>query len=116
MKRLTQDDDVENVRSTARDHLANERTFLAWVRTALGIMGLGVLLEKLVETQGTMATAASIVLVVYGALILVYSLYRYAYVGKRLREGRFPIARQGPFLIGILALLVMVGAIFLVLH
>lgn len=23
------------------DHLANERTFLAWVRTSLGIMGFG---------------------------------------------------------------------------
>ena len=38
---------VENRESTARDHLANERTFLAWVRTALGLVGLGVLLERL---------------------------------------------------------------------
>ena len=38
---------VENLESTARDHLANERTFLAWVRTALGLVGLGVLLERL---------------------------------------------------------------------
>ena len=26
--------------SRTRDHLANERTFLAWVRTALGLIGL----------------------------------------------------------------------------
>jgi len=28
------------------DHSANERTFLAWVRTAIGIMAFGFLVEK----------------------------------------------------------------------
>ena len=31
----------------ARDHLANERTFLAWVRTALGLIGLGFVLARM---------------------------------------------------------------------
>ena len=30
-----------------RDHLANERTFLAWVRTAIALLGFGVLIAKL---------------------------------------------------------------------
>lgn len=29
-----------------RDHLANERTFLAWSRTSLGIMAFGFVVEK----------------------------------------------------------------------
>lgn len=29
-----------------RDHLANERTFLAWVRTSIGIMAFGFVVEK----------------------------------------------------------------------
>ena len=29
-----------------RDHLANERTFLAWIRTNLGIMAFGFIVEK----------------------------------------------------------------------
>lgn len=29
------------------DHLANERTFLAWVRTALGLIGLGFVLARM---------------------------------------------------------------------
>src|SRR4051812_16870741 len=33
--------------SRARDHLANERTFLAWVRTALGLLGLGFVLARM---------------------------------------------------------------------
>jgi uncharacterized membrane protein YidH (DUF202 family) len=32
---------VKNVASTARDHLANERTFLAWGRTGLGFITAG---------------------------------------------------------------------------
>jgi putative membrane protein len=31
----------------ASDHLANERTFLAWVRTALGLIGLGFVLARM---------------------------------------------------------------------
>src|SRR3954453_24242602 len=36
-------------RSTGRvgDHLANERTFLAWIRTALGLIGLGFVLARM---------------------------------------------------------------------
>jgi len=33
--------------SRVRDHLANERTFLAWVRTALGLIGLGFVLARM---------------------------------------------------------------------
>ena len=32
---------VPNKDSTARDHLANERTFLAWLRTGLSLAGAG---------------------------------------------------------------------------
>lgn len=34
--------ELENTGSTARDHLANERTWLAYVRTSLAIAGTGV--------------------------------------------------------------------------
>lgn len=30
----------------ASDHLANERTFLAWIRTSIGIMGFGFVVVK----------------------------------------------------------------------
>ena len=30
-----------------RDHAANERTYLAWVRTAVTVMGFGLLVERL---------------------------------------------------------------------
>lgn len=38
---LSAGDRVPNLGSTARDHLANERTFLSWARTGLGFLGSG---------------------------------------------------------------------------
>lgn len=38
---------ISNTGSVARDHLANERTFLSWTRTGLGFVALGVALAKL---------------------------------------------------------------------
>ena len=37
---------LKNTGSLARDLLAGERTFLAWTRTGLGFIALGVALEK----------------------------------------------------------------------
>lgn len=39
---LNQDLQLQNVGSVARDHLANERTFLAWLRTSLSLASIGV--------------------------------------------------------------------------
>jgi uncharacterized membrane protein YidH (DUF202 family) len=36
----------KNTGSTARDHLASERTFLAWTRTGLGFIALGLAIER----------------------------------------------------------------------
>ncbi|KIW02444.1 uncharacterized protein PV09_06256 [Verruconis gallopava] len=36
----------KNTGSTARDHLASERTFLAWIRTGLGFIALGIAVER----------------------------------------------------------------------
>ncbi|KKY38336.1 hypothetical protein UCDDA912_g01654 [Diaporthe ampelina] len=36
----------QNTGSTARDHLASERTFLAWLRTGLGFIALGIAIER----------------------------------------------------------------------
>lgn len=37
---------LKNTGSTARDHLASERTFLAWLRTGLGFIALGIAIER----------------------------------------------------------------------
>lgn len=84
------------------DHLANERTFLAWIRTSIGIMGFGFVVVKfsLFTRQLTAAIVTGklshtsveskivgILLVVVGALILLLSYLRYERIKKRLTKG-----------------------------
>ncbi|UFZ07184.1 DUF202 domain-containing protein [Bradyrhizobium ontarionense] len=45
-----------------RDHAANERTFLAWIRTAIAVMAFGFLIERfdlMLEAAGLAAGAAT---------------------------------------------------------
>jgi uncharacterized membrane protein YidH (DUF202 family) len=37
---------LKNTGSVARDHLASERTYLAWIRTGLGFVALGIAIER----------------------------------------------------------------------
>lgn len=50
---------VPNTGSTARDHLANERTWLAWLRTSLAFTALGLGLERFELLRHDIRTAAT---------------------------------------------------------
>lgn len=107
---------VPNQGSAARDHLANERTFLAWVRTALGIIGLGVVVTKLVASEHVLAEVAGLTFIVLGVAGIAYALERYRKITNHLATGEFPVARWGPLALGGVVLLVAVVAAFLVLR
>jgi len=106
---------IENRESTARDHLANERTFLAWVRTALGLVGLGVLLQRLGAGGEAIAVAAGIGFISFGGMSLIYAVGRYVRVARNLERGMFPVAMRGPIVVAFGALLVTAGAMLYVL-
>jgi len=101
---------IENKGSTARDHLANERTFLAWVRTGLGFVGIGVVLEKLIEERGALALAIGLVFIVAGIAMLVYGLQRYRHVAALMAEGRFVPAQRGPLALVVFLIILALGA------
>jgi putative membrane protein len=42
--------------SRVRDHLANERTYLAWMRSAIALMGFGVVIVRLRHFQAPLCT------------------------------------------------------------
>ncbi len=91
--------------------LANERTFLAWVRTALAMLAGGVALHAL-GLPGTawVRTTLAIALVLFGALVTVFALVRWARVERAMRT-RQPLPGFG--LGFLLTIAVVVGAALL---
>lgn len=81
-----------------RDHLANVRTFLAWVRTAITMMGFGFVVAKfgllLRELPGNhihpaelhLATIIGSVLVIVGGLFLVLSTLDFLSVRQQIER------------------------------
>ncbi|KAJ6526080.1 hypothetical protein B0H19DRAFT_970940 [Mycena capillaripes] len=103
-----------NCGSTARDHLASERTFLAYVRTSLTIASAGVALAQLLTLSDLLNNKAVSPLKpfeVYARPLAACSIFlaficsgrvsRYFSVQVALVNGLFPILR---FRVGIIAL------------
>ncbi len=99
------EEDKSNVRPT--DHLANERTFLAWIRTSVAIMAFGFVVVKFalfvkqigvllndqqlnvpLPTKGYSAILG-IILVALGTLMALLAYFRYKHIEKQLHENRY---------------------------
>ncbi|KAF5382537.1 hypothetical protein D9615_002829 [Tricholomella constricta] len=96
---------LENSGSVARDHLASERTFLAYVRTSLAIASSGVALVQLFTVASanlrhspehrlhTYIRPLGATTVVMGLIVLIIGVVRYFSVQAALTKGNFPVAR-----------------------
>jgi putative membrane protein len=101
--------------SSARDHLANERTFLAWVRTGVSIVVFGfaigrfaIAIRQFLELQGRVSTTAGLsvwfgtLAIVAGVLLTLAGLFRYRQTRSQLASGTF---RPAGFIIDLVGLL-----------
>lgn len=71
-----------------RFSLANERTFLAWIRTALALIAGGVALEALgLPLHPVLRLAAAMILLLLGLTVPVASWISWAAVEKAIRRG-----------------------------
>ncbi|PBK96907.1 hypothetical protein ARMGADRAFT_718502 [Armillaria gallica] len=99
---------LTNNGSVARDHLASERTFLAYVRTSLVITSVGVAIVQLFSVSSSAssisplssaatqryarplgATAISLSLV-----LLIIGVTRFFSIQNALTKGKYPVARM----------------------
>jgi len=85
------------------DHLANERTFLAWIRTAIAVMTLGVAINRfalfLMEMHQVVPEARNLAnrhveklgigLVLLGIVLLVGSTWHYIHVGRTIDDENY---------------------------
>jgi putative membrane protein len=81
------------------DHAANERTFLAWVRTAIAVMAFGFLIERFdlflrfatpdlakspIAHREWFANAAGIAFLLLGIGMIAIAAWRYFRIGKQI--------------------------------
>jgi putative membrane protein len=85
----------------ARDHLANERTYMAWLRTCLGLAATGALFAKLSDASLERRIASVVACTVVSVAILGYGTKRYYEVMNDLEQGRFRASGRSPVIITI---------------
>ena len=121
--------------ANVRDHLANERTFLAWIRTGLGIMAFGFVVEKFSlflkqiayflgvshlpergftspNLQGY-SSIFGILLVAFGTLMSVFAFIKFSKIEKQIKENTY---KSSMILDLLLTLSVLLIGIFLVIY
>ncbi|KAI9296094.1 hypothetical protein K502DRAFT_314897 [Neoconidiobolus thromboides FSU 785] len=104
---------LENKGSTARDHLANERTFLSWLRTSITLVTVGLAITQLAKMEVIKSSSyifwVGILYSVMGSIFLVLGLSRYFRVQNQLLQQNFPSTRISLFLGSFLLLLFCVA-------
>ncbi|MFO7852586.1 MAG: YidH family protein [Bacteroidota bacterium] len=117
----------KNLIERSREHLANERTFLAWIRTSIGLMGFGfvivkftlflqhiyLLLEIKEEITRNYSSAVGIVMVALGVVISILSLIQYKINEKQLKQNFYTRSTN---LSLSMTLMIIAGGILMVLY
>ena len=100
-----------------REHLANERTLLSWVRTGVGLISIGLVVERagaLVDAPVRVAsTSASelfgLALALLGVLTLVIGTVQFLRTRQRISSGEF-VPSAAAYLIIVAGSLAFAGA------
>lgn len=119
---------TEKQTTNIREHLANERTFLAWMRTSIGIMAFGFVVvkfalfvkqismmlgkENLIHSTGY-SGIVGIILVSVGAVTAILSFIKYKQTEKQLNEGNY---KYSSLLITLLTVFIFLISVFLIVY
>lgn len=119
----------EQHKNNTTNHLANERTFLAWVRTAIAMMGFGFILVKfslflkqlslvagdqvIVSSQKGYSGLTGILLVAVGVLTLMMSYLNYLRTKKEINTD---VYKGNSNMLLILTVLFIALSIFLIYY
>ena len=107
-----------------RDHLANERTFLAWVRTAIALISFGVVIARLRfltvglpggtvnPHSGGRATLLGIAFAATGVLTLAFAAFHHEQTRRAIEHGDY--RATGRTVAVFAALIALLGAVSIV--
>lgn len=91
-----------------RFSLANERTFLAWVRTAIGLVAAGVAIFHLID-ESWPTTVLSLLLLASGALAAYAGYSHFVRADRAIRSGQ-PMPTRG-ILVVVMTCAVLLAAV-----
>ena len=94
---------------------ANERTFLAWNRTALAFIAGGLAVEQFLDTGRAARLIVSIPLILLGGFVGIAGYYRWRHAEEAIRSGRELAPSRVPRLLGFAFALLTAGALVLVI-
>ncbi|CAK1355867.1 unnamed protein product [Cercospora beticola] len=123
--------ELENKGSVARDHLALERTFLAWLRTSLSFASIGIAVAQLFrlntaiqpgsDVNGTTTRLRSVgkplgaTFLGISILILLLGFHRYFESQHYVIRGKFPASRGTIIIVSAVATALIVASLVVVL-
>lgn len=116
-----------NIYEKSREHLANERTFLAWVRTGIALMGFGFVIVKftlflkevksMLDAEGLSSEDYSgivgVIMVALGVLISVLAFIQFKKYDRQLHNNYYV---SSTMLSTIMTLIIFIGGIVLILY
>jgi putative membrane protein len=111
-------DQLTDLESRARTHLANERTFLAWLRTGIAFIGLGLAAAQFLERQVApglpLIRSMATILVVTGIFMAIDGSRRYVRHSKQIEAGTFRVTiRSAEVVAGLVALVGLMAIVFI---
>jgi putative membrane protein len=107
------------------DHAANERTFLAWIRTAIAVMAFGFLIERfdiflaaitsqapsrmILPREHRFASTAGLVFILLGVAMIAVAAIRFFRIARQIDSNETVSGSGSLFDLALAALLLLLG-------
>jgi len=117
-----------NTFEKSREHLANERTFLAWIRTSIALMGFGFVIVKftlflkeisiMLNTNGDTSSKGysaivGVIMVALGVIIALLAFFQYKKYENQLNNNSYVSSSMLSLFI---TLILLIGGIVLIIY
>ncbi|MBW4507730.1 MAG: DUF202 domain-containing protein [Scytonematopsis contorta HA4267-MV1] len=106
-----------------RDHLANERTYLAWMRSGIALLGFGVLIVRIRILRPPLAPQApgngwklGLAFGVVGLLTVIFSTQHYFVVSQNIDENTYKPADRWVLISSFAVLMLGLGVLYYVFN